>query len=254
MKEPRICGASCFRLSRLSIRLHEQRQRRIPAGSAATPPPVAQSSLQRIPQAPPMTRHTATGLLAAALIVMTGGSTAAATGAAPATGAETTAPAPVLDRFSSPANGIHTGGRITADDLPTLRVAGIRHVIDLTPDAETPDFDEAAAVRAAGLSYDNLPIAGADDLDRESVAAFDKLLHGLDGPALVHCASGNRVGALAALRAAWLQGAEQDAAIAEGRRWGLRSLEGEVRSRLARERCVASAQGQGEIDACVAGG
>src|SRR5690606_38327465 len=71
-----------------------------------------------------------------------------------------------------------------------------------------------------------------------------------EGPALVHCASGNRVGALAALRAAWLQGADEEAAIAEGRRWGLRSLETEVRSSLARERCVASANGQDEAAAC----
>src|SRR5690606_5079550 len=145
---------------------------------------------------------------------------------------------------ANPTPNIHTGGRITAEDLPALRAAGITHVIDLTPDAETPDFDEAAAVRAAGLSYDNIPIAGAADLSPASVTAFDQLLRGTDGPTLVHCASGNRVGALAALRAAWLKDADEEAAIAEGRRWGLRSLEGEVRTQLARERCLASAQGQ----------
>src|SRR5690606_6890957 len=154
---------------------------------------------------------------------------------------------PALSRFANPTPKIHTGGRITAEDLPALRAAGITHIIDLTPDAETPDFDEATAVRAAGLSYDNLPIAGSADLHRGSVDAFDQLLRGIQGPALVHCASGNRVGALAALRAAWLQDADEEAAIAEGHRWGLRSLEGEVRARLAHERCLASAQGQDAI-------
>src|SRR5690606_35546744 len=154
---------------------------------------------------------------------------------------------------ANPTPNIHTGGRITAEDLPALRAAGITHVIDLTPDAETPDFDEAAAVRAAGLAYDNLPIAGAADFTPASVTAFDQLLRGTDAPTLVHCASGNRVGALAALRAAWLQGADEEAAIAEGHRWGLRSLEGEVRARLAHERCLASAKGQKAIDACAAG-
>src|SRR5690606_40391195 len=138
-------------------------------------------------------------------------------------------------------------------DLPALRAAGITHVIDLTPDAETPDFDEAAAVSAAGLAYNNLPIAGATDLNRESVDAFDQLLRGIEGPALVHCASGNRVGALAALRAAWLQGADDETAIAEGRRWGLRSLEGEVRTQLERERCLAAARGQDAIVGCEVG-
>src|SRR5690606_8137804 len=148
----------------------------------------------------------------------------------------------------------YPGGRITAEDLPALRAAGITRVIDLTPDAETPTFDEAAAVRAAGLSYDNLPIAGAGDLSPASVTAFDQLLRGTEGPTLVHCASGNRVGAMAALRAAWLQRADEEAAIAEGRRCGLRSLEGEVRAPLAHERCLASAQGQDAVAACAAGG
>ncbi|WP_374012012.1 beta-lactamase hydrolase domain-containing protein [Pseudoxanthomonas koreensis] len=162
--------------------------------------------------------------------------------------------APALSRFANPVDGIHTGGRITAEDLPALRAAGITHVIDLTPGAETPDFDEAAAVRGAGLSYANLPIAGPADLSRESVDAFDQLLRDTQGPTLVHCASGNRVGALAALRAVWLEGAEEEAAIAEGRRWGLRSLEGKVREQLARDRCLALAPGQDAAAACAAGG
>ena len=201
-----------------------------------------------------MNRRATTGVLAAALVLIAGCSTAPTTTAAPASAIETAAPTTTLDRFATPADGILSGGRINADDLPALRAAGIARVIDLTPDAETPDFDEAGAVRAAGLAYDNLPIAGAEDLTPASVAAFDQLLRGVEGPALVHCASGNRVGALAALRAVWLHGADEEAAIAEGRRWGLRSLEGEVRTRLARERCVASAQSQDAIAACAAGG
>ncbi|MBB6598803.1 sulfur transferase domain-containing protein [Luteimonas sp. MC1825] len=163
-------------------------------------------------------------------------------------------PSPLPERFTIPTNGIHTGGRITADDLPALHAAGIRHVIDLTPDAEKAGFDEAGAVRAAGMAYDNLPIAGAGDLDREAVVAFDRLLQAAEGPTLVHCASGNRVGALAALRAAWLQGAGEEAAVEEGRRWGLRGLEGEVRARLARERCLADARGSDGAPRCDTGG
>lgn len=161
---------------------------------------------------------------------------------------------PILDRFTAPADGIRAGGRISAEDLPALRAAGIRHVIDLTPDAETPGFDEADAVRDAGMGYDNLPIAGPTDLDRAAVVAFDQMLQAADGPTLVHCASGNRVGALAALRAAWLQGVDEDAAVAEGRRWGLRGLEGEVRDRLAHERCLADARDSGAVARCHAEG
>ncbi|KAF1686247.1 hypothetical protein B1992_08420 [Pseudoxanthomonas broegbernensis] len=197
-----------------------------------------------------MTPRTTPGFLAAALVLLAGCTTAPATTVAPSRDPGTAAQARVLDRFATPVPGIHTGGRITVEDLPALRAAGITRVIDLTPDAETPGLDEAAAVRAAGLSYDNLPIASAADLNHESVAAFDQLLRAADGSTLVHCASGNRVGALAALRAAWLQGAGEEVAIAEGRRWGLRSLEGEVRKRLARERCLASALPSSAIEQC----
>lgn len=161
---------------------------------------------------------------------------------------------PVLTRFATPTPGIHSGGRITADDVSALRAAGIRHVINLAPAGETPDFDEASAVRAAGMRYDTLPIAGAGDLDREAVLAFDRLLQAAEGPTLVHCASGNRVGALVALRAAWLQGVDEEAAVAEGRRWGLRGLEDEVRGRMARERCLADARDATGAARCDAGG
>jgi len=51
-------------------------------------------------------------------------------------------------------------------------------------------------------------------------------------PIVVHCASSNRVGAMAALRAAWLQGQSADQAIETGKAWGLKSLEPEVRALL----------------------
>jgi hypothetical protein len=50
---------------------------------------------------------------------------------------------------------------------------------------------------------------------------------------LVHCGSSNRVGALLALRAAWLKGATLEAALAAGRSAGLTGLESAVRSAIA---------------------
>lgn len=138
-----------------------------------------------------------------------------------------------LANAANPAAGIYTSGRISQDDIAKLEAAGIHHVIDLSQDNETPDFDEAAAVQAAGIGYDNLPIAGPDALTRANVEAFDRLLADAQGPVLVHCASSNRVGAMAALRAAWIEGVPVEEAIAAGRAWGLRSLEGAVRERLA---------------------
>lgn len=138
-----------------------------------------------------------------------------------------------LPHVSFPAPHRVASGRLQAKDVPVLRRAGIRQVIDLSLDGETPGFDEAAAMRAAGIGYHNLPISGAADLTRANVERFDRLL-GMAGrePLLVHCASSNRVGAMIALRAAMLEGRPVEAALAEGRRWGLKSLETAVRERL----------------------
>jgi uncharacterized protein (TIGR01244 family) len=146
---------------------------------------------------------------------------------------ESTPSALQLANLHKPEPGVYTAGHLQPGDIAHLRAAGIRHVINLTLDSETPGFDEAAAVRSAGIAYDNLPIAGPQDLIRENVQVFDRFVSGSPGPLLVHCASSNRVGAMAALRAAWINGKPVEEAIAEGRAWGLESLESAVRERLA---------------------
>lgn len=124
------------------------------------------------------------------------------------------------------------GASSRSDDIARVRDAGIRQVIDLIPDAETPDFDEAAGVSAAGLAYSNLPLRGAAALTRENVIAFDALVRKAKRPVLVPCASGNYVGAMAALRAAWVEGKPAEEAIAIGKAWGLKGLQAELRRRI----------------------
>jgi len=139
---------------------------------------------------------------------------------------------PQLTAAVSPAPGVVAAGRLKAEDMAQLKEAGIEHVIDLTPDDETPDFDEANAVRSAGIDYSNLAVRGAADLTRENVIAFDRMMSDTKRPVLVHCASGNRVGAMAALRAAWVEGKSEEDAIAIGKAWGLKGLEPQVRERI----------------------
>lgn len=124
-------------------------------------------------------------------------------------------------------------GGLLARDLPLLTQGEVREVINLRQPGETPDFDEGAAVAAAGIAYHQLPIGGAADLTRANVEKFDQLLRAAgDRLTLVHCASGNRVGAMIALRAGWIEGKRTRDAMAEGERWGLKGLAPEVRARL----------------------
>lgn len=124
-------------------------------------------------------------------------------------------------------------GAIDAADLGRLRAAGIKHVISLRTAEEVQGFDEAGIAAGLGIDYHSIPIKDAQSLTKENAAALDALLIQIgDEPTLVHCGSGNRVGGLIAVREALINGQSTDAAIAEGKRWGLTSLEGAVRTAL----------------------
>jgi len=131
---------------------------------------------------------------------------------------------------------LHVSAQPSAEALSGLGAAGVRTVIDLRPDAETPDLDEKAIVEKSGVTYRSLPITGKGALTRENVQAFDKLLHeAQDGKILMHCASGNRVGALMALRARWLEGKNAEQALAIGKASGLTGLTADVQALLQQD-------------------
>jgi len=103
--------------------------------------------------------------------------------------------------------------------------AGVQHVINLRPLQEQGE-DESSLVEELGMRYHHLPIAGPQDLNPHTVKMLDGLLAEIgDAPTLFHCASGNRVGAMLALRAAWQQGADTGAALEYGRQTGLTKME-----------------------------
>lgn len=113
-----------------------------------------------------------------------------------------------------------------------LAEAGVGHIINLRPRSEQDDFDEAERVRSLGMQYHHLAVAGKADISFANARKLDTLLQQVgEAPTLLHCATGNRVGALIALRAS-LQGAALEEAVAQGQAWGLSSLEPVVRERL----------------------
>lgn len=129
----------------------------------------------------------------------------------------------------------YAGGQPDADDLQSLAKQGVKHVINMRPHAETPDIDPADMASNAGMSYWNLPIAGPGDLSRDNAQALDDKLAEIGAePALIHCASSNRVGALMALRAAWLHQADANEALELGERYGLTKMRPMVEALIAR--------------------
>ena len=139
-------------------------------------------------------------------------------------------PALLLPNGAEPFPGLITGGQPTLEQLEAASAAGIKTVINLRMPGES-DIGEAD-VEARGMTYVSFPIA-SDDLSAEKAAAFAAAVEAAERPAIVHCGSGNRVGALFALKAYYEDGVDPEAAIALGRTAGLTRMEAPVREHLA---------------------
>lgn len=131
-----------------------------------------------------------------------------------------------------PVDGVTSAGQPDEQALEVFADSGYAAVIDLRGPAESRGIDEATVVESLGMSYVPFPISGADAINFENAAKLTELIAEQDGPVLIHCGSGNRVGALLALSKA-LDGADDEQAIAAGREGGLTRLEPVVRERLA---------------------
>ncbi|MCH7981718.1 MAG: hypothetical protein IID59_09450 [Proteobacteria bacterium] len=132
----------------------------------------------------------------------------------------------------TPVDGITSAGQPDQAALTVFGDNGYVAIIDMRGEREDRGMDERAVVESLGMDYVLLPIASEDDISFENAQKLDDLLAAYDGPVLVHCASGNRVGALLALRQS-MNGADDEAAIEYGKQGGLTGLEPVVQKRLA---------------------
>lgn len=138
-----------------------------------------------------------------------------------------------LPNAKQPAPGLLTGGQPTEADLRAAAAAGYKTVINLRPGSEMAGIDESGQVESLGMHFISIPIGGAADLTEENARRLDRAMATSESmPMIIHCASGNRVGALLALRANLIQGKSAHEALAFGKAAGLTSLEDAVKQRL----------------------
>jgi protein tyrosine phosphatase (PTP) superfamily phosphohydrolase (DUF442 family) len=139
---------------------------------------------------------------------------------------------PELPNAGQPFANVATAGRPSPEQFELAKRRGVTRIVNLCPHSEPCGYDEPALIAGLGLDYVNIPVAGAADLSEDNARQLASALDGLDGHALVHCASSNRVGALFAIKAATLDGKGVDDAIEIGRAAGLRAMEPAVRQLL----------------------
>jgi protein tyrosine phosphatase (PTP) superfamily phosphohydrolase (DUF442 family) len=118
-----------------------------------------------------------------------------------------------------------TGGQPSAGHLRALREAGAEILLDLRDPMELRTFDESALAREVGWEYINIPVSSAtlNDATLERVLAVYR--NAGDKQIFVHCGSGNRVGATLLPHFMIDLGMEEEDAIEQAMRVGLRSSE-----------------------------
>jgi uncharacterized protein (TIGR01244 family) len=133
----------------------------------------------------------------------------------------------------NPWRNLLSAGQPAQKQLKAAREAGYAAVIDLRCEGEFTDFDEPAVVKALGMDYLRIPVDGAAGVTESNARALQAAIANADGrPVLCHCGTGNRVGALVAL-GEWLDGADPETAIAEGKQAGMVALEPHLRGLMS---------------------
>ncbi|MHB1194444.1 MAG: protein tyrosine phosphatase family protein [Longimicrobiales bacterium] len=133
-----------------------------------------------------------------------------------------------------PVPGLLTAGQLTESQMEALIQAGFKTFVSLRlPSEDGAGWEEAYAARR-GVSFTRVPVDGRAGLTRANAEAVDLILKAAsDGKTALYCGSANRVGALLAMRAHWLEGATPEEAMALGRAAGMRSMEPDVARLLA---------------------
>lgn len=140
-----------------------------------------------------------------------------------------------INNFRAPEAEVLSTGQPTADQLRVMANAGVKHVINLRSPGEDAGFNEQATVESLGMTYHNIPVSVADGgLNATNASSLQSLLAELGDGVVVHCATGNRVGALISI-SEYAESNNLDSAISEGARWGMTSerLQGVVRQSLS---------------------
>ena len=126
-----------------------------------------------------------------------------------------------------------TGGQPSPEDLAALKEMGFSTIISLRQPEEDTGYDQPAAVADLGMTFIRIPVGNVDNgLDATTAMNLRAAINQTSAPVLVHCGSGNRVGAIHALGARYLDGKSIDEALAVGRSTGMTRFEPTVRELL----------------------
>jgi protein tyrosine phosphatase (PTP) superfamily phosphohydrolase (DUF442 family) len=118
-----------------------------------------------------------------------------------------------------------TGGQPSTADLEAFKESGGRIVLDLRDPMEPRPLDEPATAERLGLEYVVVPVSTGTMTDATLERIHGVLRAAGDKPVFVHCGSGSRVGGALLPYLMLDQRVEEEDAIGQAMRVGLRSAE-----------------------------
>ncbi|MCH2181626.1 MAG: methyltransferase domain-containing protein [Mariniblastus sp.] len=146
------------------------------------------------------------------------------------------------------AGNLFFAGQFGAEDIDSITAAQVGRVITLRTEGEI-DWDEAAAIRAAGLSFIEVPFRSPDSLTDGVFDQIRELLSDRSQTTLFHCGSANRVGGV------WLpyrvldEGVPLEQALNEAREIGLRTefIESKAIDYIERQQAASEMAGEQSV-------
>ena len=128
-----------------------------------------------------------------------------------------------IEKFFRPAEGVATAAQPTTTQLAAVRDQGFRTIVNLRDPGEYDSAAEERSAVALGFRYVSIPVRTSEPKPEE-VDAFLKVLADPEiYPVLIHCGSGNRVGAFWFIRRVLVDGWNADDAEKEARQIGMKS-------------------------------
>lgn len=118
-----------------------------------------------------------------------------------------------------------TGGQPTAEQLKALKEAGGGIILDLRDPMEPRPVDEATLVRQLGMEYVNVPVRSGSLDDSTLERILTVLRRAGERTVFFHCGSGNRVGGALIPYFILDEEMEEQDAVEQAMRVGLRSAE-----------------------------
>ena len=132
-------------------------------------------------------------------------------------------------------DGYVLGGLPSKEQFDAAYAAGFESAMSLMANDEEGIREIAPYVSSLGVRYIRFTVRGTEDLNESMAWQFASTLGMLGRPAIIHSASGERVGAMFALMAFFVDDATTDEALAIGRLAGMGSLEAHLRGVLVRD-------------------